>query len=510
MLSHFYRFTVLLLFLFAGSVTQAQRMVVSVEMGVSKTKEISGAWRYWQNNRHKPDSILPASGARHIASVYYPSIGVYDDGDTLAIEYKCQLLKMCGIDAISFCLPANAIDDPWFIHKQKAHFRYMERYGLKAFPRYQAIDTAQMSWIMDLFNTPQQVYLDKRPLFSFFNADMDMNLLEDWRRSRAASGGVFLMRRLYTDSIRLTPNFDGVYDWVGDGKGKKYDSTIYPYIWHYNARQIKYAYRYDIRKARSLQDAGLVHYYAEGVSPGFDDIPVNGWGHGPRYIERDNGRVYAYKWKRAVRNGFPMVVIPTWDDWGEGTTIAPTVEYGDQYLKITRKYAAAYKGVKEPEGDLMLPVWIYRLRKSSHNRQLVAATDSASSLIVQGQFRQAAQLIQPWLSVFPVMSVRYWDRAISLSEYELKPSVEEGRTAAATFTIRKTGNGDLRYTIAANVDWLTVSKPSGVVHTGGEALVQVRCGSAGLKKGIHEGLLTVSDPGSCNKTQTIKVQLEVK
>lgn len=488
----------------------AQKLVVSVEMGVSRTPDISGAWRYWHNNRHKPDSFLQSTGLRDIASPYYPAIGVYDDSDTMAIEYKCQLLKMCGIDAISFIAPIKTVDDPWFVQKQQAHLPYLQKYALKAFPRYQAGDTSQMSGIMELFNNTQQLYMDDRPVFSFFNVDMPRQLLDTWRQSRSSRGGVFLMRRLYTDSRRLSPDFDGVYDWVGDGKDKERDTTIYPYIWHYNARQIRNAYDYDIKKARSLLAAGAVKYYAEGIGPGFNDIKVNGWGKGPRYIERDHGKVYRYKWKKAVKNGFPMVVIPTWDDWCEGTTIAPAVEYGDLYLELTRRYVAAYKGIKQPKGNLMLPVWIYRLRKSSHNKQVREVTAQASALIAAGEFTAAEKLMAPWLRRFPVMAVKWWDKAISLSEFELQAAAEQGGNAATqSFTIRKTGVSPLHCDITADREWISLSSAKAVINDGDEVTVNVQYRSGDLSKGRHTGTITIADPAACNGKQEIQVSLTI-
>src|SRR5689334_13644249 len=61
-----------------------------------------------------------------------------------------------------------------------------------------------------------------------------------------------------------------------------------------------------------------------------------------RARDREGGAYYARAWDRAIAAGRHMVLIDTWNYFAEGSAIAPTREYGRQYLDITRAKAAIF------------------------------------------------------------------------------------------------------------------------------------------------------------------------
>jgi hypothetical protein len=71
------------------------------------------------------------------------------------------------------------------------------------------------------------------------------------------------------------------------------------------------------------------------IGPGFLDP-------GGRSRDREGGAFYGRAWDRAIAAGRHMVLIDTWNYFAEGTAIAPTREYGRQYLDITRAKAAVF------------------------------------------------------------------------------------------------------------------------------------------------------------------------
>ncbi|MBO5280946.1 MAG: DNRLRE domain-containing protein, partial [Clostridia bacterium] len=176
----------------------------------------------------------------------------------------------------------------------------------------------------------------------------------------------------------------------------KYSVNVGDYRQYITAEESIANHAPHIERANRLLADGTISYYAEGLCPGFDDIAVWGWGTGPRKDERgENGEVYTYKWQSAVSNNFPMVTIPTWDDWGEATTIEPTLEYGTDCLETTRKYAAEYKGIAANTASLELPGWIYKIRKSTKDTAILAKMNEASELIAEGKFAEAEVLVKP-------------------------------------------------------------------------------------------------------------------
>ena len=93
-----------------------------------------------------------------------------------------------------------------------------------------------------------------------------------------------------------------------------------------------------------------------------------------------------------------MVDIVTWDDWGEATVIEPTLEYGVEYLEITRKYAAEFKGIEANTASLELPGWIYKIRKTTTDKAILDKMAEASELIAKGKFDEAEAIVKPYVA----------------------------------------------------------------------------------------------------------------
>ena len=102
-----------------------------------------------------------------------------------------------------------------------------------------------------------------------------------------------------------------------------------------------------------------------------------------------------------------MVVIPTWDDWGEGTTIEPSLDYGVTYLELTKKYASQYKGIDSHDVTLELPLWIYKIRKSTDDKSILADMKKASLLIAEGKYFEAETLVKPYVNKLGIPESSY-------------------------------------------------------------------------------------------------------
>lgn len=87
------------------------------------------------------------------------------------------------------------------------------------------------------------------------------------------------------------------------------------------------------------------------VGPGYDHTAVRG--RQPLIVDRKGGQFYAQSWERLL-NYRPvrrpkLVMVETWNEFHEGTDVAPSREYGRQYVKLTRKYADLFhKGKQIP------------------------------------------------------------------------------------------------------------------------------------------------------------------
>jgi hypothetical protein len=86
-------------------------------------------------------------------------------------------------------------------------------------------------------------------------------------------------------------------------------------------------------------DPGLVVATAQ---PGWDDRPLRG---ADRLSVPWNGvKTYDATWEAALAGEADWVVITSWNEWYEGTGIAPSKEHGDDALVATKGWAQRFGG----------------------------------------------------------------------------------------------------------------------------------------------------------------------
>lgn len=80
------------------------------------------------------------------------------------------------------------------------------------------------------------------------------------------------------------------------------------------------------------------------VGPGYDDIAV------PRAVrhfrDRERGDFYRSSWQQVINSGRRIVHVETWNELHEGTEICETVEYGRQYIDLTREWAGRFRALR--------------------------------------------------------------------------------------------------------------------------------------------------------------------
>jgi hypothetical protein len=85
----------------------------------------------------------------------------------------------------------------------------------------------------------------------------------------------------------------------------------------------------------------------------------------------------------------------TWNDFGEGTNIEPTEEYGYRYLEIIQDLKRnidprfSYRNA-----DLMLPRQLYDLRKKYRNdKEVMSKLDEVFTLLLSGELSGAKKMM---------------------------------------------------------------------------------------------------------------------
>jgi hypothetical protein len=82
------------------------------------------------------------------------------------------------------------------------------------------------------------------------------------------------------------------------------------------------------------------------VGPGFSSVQFGR--PGGILTDRQGGQYYEGQLRQALLSGRQIMAIETWNELGEASGILETVEYGRQYIDLTRRYADRFKAGLPP------------------------------------------------------------------------------------------------------------------------------------------------------------------
>ena len=138
-------------------------------------------------------------------------------------------------------------------------------------------------------------------------------------------------------------------------------------------------------------------YWVASAFPGFKDIYKEaGVGEGYGYLDAQDGETFRSTVQLALDNHPDAIQLVTWNDYGEGTNIEPTEEYGYQYLESLQDIIRKSINPDFPytKDDLLIPQNIYRLRKQYEGKVDVnSQLDQAFEAIISGDLEAARVII---------------------------------------------------------------------------------------------------------------------
>ena len=117
---------------------------------------------------------------------------------------------------------------------------------------------------------------------------------------------------------------------------------------------------------RSYHTVAGSDYVVASAFPGFHDIYKEaGVGSSYGYLDSNDGETFEFTFQKALESNPDVIQVVTWNDYGEGTMVEPTLETGYKYLEIIQKIKIESIDSKFPfkPEDLKLPIQIYNLRK---------------------------------------------------------------------------------------------------------------------------------------------------
>jgi hypothetical protein len=184
----------------------------------------------------------------------------------------------------------------------------------------------------------------------------------------------------FTEDNRLAPTGTGAFDWPPMSLSGGGTNTLTP-------GQLKsYLDGFD-------QKAGGWPAFVSSAFPRFHDFYAQaGVGSSYGYLDDASGSTLVNTLSRAITNSSTVVQIVTWNDFGEGTIIEPTVDYGYRDLGIIQDLRRQYldPGFSYDTNDLAMAFRFYNLRKQYGNNPAInAELDRIFTNIVSGKISTA-------------------------------------------------------------------------------------------------------------------------
>lgn len=319
--------------------------------------EEDGYWgQHWTMLNRNPNRI-DIDGKREIASHYYPIIGPYSSNDKDLQEYHLLLMKLSGIDGVIFdWYGARDVYDYNSIKKSTESFiNKIEDVGIQFSIMYedkvaeniqtQRIPKANLNAaITDLkyiektyFTSPNYLRKNDSEILFLFGPNYIKDPL-DWEYINSKLNTTPQYINLWKGSNRLGNLSSGEFSWID----RNHLNTLY------------YYYEYTVEN--NIATIG-------GIYPGFNDYYYEGgWRTDPSTdweIPHNNMQTLEETLNLTDQYPVDFIQLITWNDFGEGTMVEPTLEYGYGFLEKIQ----IYTGVTYSKKDLEIPYKLYLLRK---------------------------------------------------------------------------------------------------------------------------------------------------
>jgi len=386
----------------APGVTRAASKIVMVYyLPWFTAKPYSGSWGWhWTMDYFNPE-MVSASEERQIASWYYPLIGPYDSSDPAVIEYHVLLMKLAGIDGVTVGWYGSANFLDYGINNQATVklFQFARKAGLKFSICYEdqtiqhmidgkylaagdAISHAQQEMLYlqtNFFSDASYLRLKGQPVLLNFGPQhfrMSSNWEDIFSVLVATNQPAF-----FTEDNRL-PVGMGAFSWppmwmsqVPGTGGVLSGAALKSYLADFD------------------QKAGSWPAFISSAFPRFHDIYQRaGVRNSLGYIGDRHSETLRETLSHAMTNSSAIVQVVTWNEFGEGSMVEPTQEYGYRDLGIIQDFRRQYleSDFSRNTNDLTMALRFYNLRRQYLTNIVVSAElDRIFTNIVSGKIEVA-------------------------------------------------------------------------------------------------------------------------
>lgn len=352
-----------------------------------ETKESSPdhQWGYhWKMGNKNPD-IMDANGRREIASHYYPLIGPYHSGDKEVIENHLLMMKYAGIDGVLIDWYGTYNLNDYRINKDNSEqlIEMLDEVGLEYAIVYEdrfltnIVDAGLAPTIIsaaktdfsylqnNYFNDANYIKVNDKPLLLNFGP-ITLTQPSDWTSAFSSLNPKPTFLTLWYESADAGANASGEYSWVYQDNS---------HISNFYANKLP-----NLDVAIGSAYPGFNDYYQQGGGGA-----AIGW-----TIDHNNGATLDATLAMAQNANLKYLQLITWNDFGEGTMIEPTVEFGYTYVEKIKTFA----GVQNAGGWFGEISKLYNLRKEYKGNSVIQSKlDKAFDYFVSMQPEKAVQLL---------------------------------------------------------------------------------------------------------------------
>jgi hypothetical protein len=354
-------------------------------------------WHWTMNNRNP--NVIDSSGQRQIASHYYPLIGPYDSSDKYVIEYHMLLAKLCGVDGVIVDWYGNHGtngDINSLLSASNKIVAATKNYGLQVgvtledrFAASTADVTANINYLQqNYFTQPNYIRVgaSKSALMTVFGP-VKFQQPSQWNTILSGPGEKPAVVPIQYQSQQVGTGASGEFAWVYQDAGTQDHLTVQKNFLSVQAP--KFA------TSLGVAYAGYHDYYAQGNA-----------GAGAGFIiPSNNGQTLTdtLALDQTYSKNISAIQLATWNDFGEGTQLEPTVQDGFTNLQKIQTLTGVSYGLSE----LQLVYHLYQARQSvMGNANGEALLDQAAADINQLDFTGAQAKIDqavPEPAMLPVL-----------------------------------------------------------------------------------------------------------
>ena len=365
-----------------------------------ETPDVSGVWGWHWTMEHFDPRQVREDGMPDIASHYVPLTGPYDSRDQAILEYQTLLMKLSGIDGV--IVDWYGIEEFWdygvINRSTQALFAAVKKAGLRFAICYEdqtvrhMVDNKHLA-AGDVYTHGQQVmrYLQEtwfddeaylqiegRPALFVFGPQYYKNP-SDWDQlfSVLDTRPALITLDRHTESAAVT-SFPWPPMWAST-QGVLSEEALVGYLEGFYEK----ARRWDTLVA--------------GAFPGFHDIYAEaGVGDSYGYLDAREGETFRLTLNMALDHDPDVIQLITWNDYGEGTIIESTAEFGTRYLEVVQETRRSFDGdaFLYTADDLRLPLQLLEARRRhTGDAGLQARLDEVFATILSGAPDEAAAVL---------------------------------------------------------------------------------------------------------------------